>query len=72
MAEEDQMSAKDCAVRRGVSKWTIVRALAKGAIRGKKIGKVWVLTEKDCDAYPISEAHQNAGKEGARSRREKE
>lgn len=61
MSDEEQISAADCARRRGVSKWTIVRALMRGTIPGKKVGKVWITTVKDCEAYEISEAHRKAG-----------
>jgi excisionase family DNA binding protein len=55
-----------CANRRGVSRQAIAEAIKADRIKSTRVGRHYVITEKDCDAYPISEAHQNAGRSAAR------
>lgn len=62
------LSVSECARRHGVARSTIHAAIRRGALPARRVGRVWVINEEDCDAFrPLSDPHAK-GQKGAAAR----
>jgi excisionase family DNA binding protein len=57
------LSTADCAQRKGVTEQAIRAAIQRGALPATKIGRTFIITEADCDAYqPVMDIRDRAKK----------
>jgi excisionase family DNA binding protein len=51
VAEEKLLTPEDVAERLQVSRWTVMDYLREGRIQGRKVGRLWRITEGDLQAF---------------------
>ena len=51
MAEEKLLTPEEVSDRLRVSRWTVMDYLRAGRIKGRKVGRLWRITERDLQAF---------------------
>jgi excisionase family DNA binding protein len=64
---EKLLSVPECALRKGVSRTTIYRAVANGSIPSVKVGRAYAIAEGACDAFELTPP-QEKGRRAMRTR----